>query len=56
MKLAFGFLVFVWMMCGLIGAWWLNDLDAEHWKVILKGPITLVRAYNNYEPTYPGPS
>ena len=46
MKFAFGVIVFIWVLCGLIGAWWLDDLDAQHWKVIAKGPISLARAYN----------
>jgi hypothetical protein len=55
MKLAFGFLVFIWLFCGLVGAWWLDRLDADHWKTIAKGPITLAKAYNENPPTYPGP-
>ena len=50
MKWAFGLIVFIWLMCGLIGAWWLDDLDLKYWKVIAKGPITLVRAYNENQP------
>jgi hypothetical protein len=56
MKLWFGFAVFFWLVCGLLGAWWLGELDAKYWKVIAKGPITLARAYNENPPTYPGPS
>ena len=51
MKWAFGLLVFIWLMCGLIGAWLLDDLDLKYWKVIAKGPITLVRAYNESQPS-----
>jgi hypothetical protein len=56
MKLAIVFLVIIWLLCGLVGAWWLDDLDSQHWKTILEGPITLARAYNDYQPTYPGGS
>jgi hypothetical protein len=56
MKLWFGFVVFLWLFCGLMGAWWLGELDVKYWKVIAKGPITLVRAYNENPPTYPGPT
>ena len=56
MKLAFGFLVFIWMTCGLVGAWWQDDLDVDHWKEIAKGPITLAEAYNDHPVTYPGPN
>jgi len=55
MKFAFGFLVFIWVLCGAIGAWWTDDLDAHHWKKIAWGPFTLAKAYNDYPPTYPGP-
>ncbi|HEY6663089.1 MAG TPA: hypothetical protein VIZ66_09200 [Sphingomicrobium sp.] len=54
MKLFFGVAVFVWLLCGLIGAWMLDDLDAAHWQVIAKGPITLVKAFNDSPPpVYP---
>ena len=56
MKLAVVFLVIVWLLCGAVGAWWLDDLDSQHWKVVLGGPVTLVRAYNDYQPNYPGPT
>ncbi len=56
MKFAFGVIVFLWVLCGLLGAWWLGDLDADHWKVIAKGPISLAEAYNENPPTYPGPN
>jgi len=56
MKWAIGFLVFFWLMCGLIGAKWLGELEPKYWKVIAKGPITLARAYNENPPSYPGPS
>jgi hypothetical protein len=56
MKLAFGFLVFLWVFMGLLGAWWLDDLDADHWAEIAKGPITLADAYNENPPNYPGPN
>lgn len=46
MKFAVGIIVFLWLFCGLIGAWILDDLDANHWKRIASGPITLVAALN----------
>ena len=55
MKLAFGVIVFIWMICGLVGAWWLDELDLDHWAVIAKGPITLARAYNDNPPDYHAP-
>jgi hypothetical protein len=55
MKWGIRFLVFFWVSTGLIGAWWLDDLDPKYWKVIAKGPFTLARAYNEHPPSYPGP-
>jgi hypothetical protein len=55
MKWGVGCLTFFWLICGLIGAAWLDELDAKYWKVIAKGPITLARAYNENPPSYPGP-
>ena len=52
MKLAFGVLVFIWIICGAIGAWWLDDKDL---KTVSLGPISLAKAYNENPPTYPGP-
>ena len=51
MKLFVGVAVFVWLLCGAIGAWMLDDLDADHWDMIAKGPITLVKAFNDAPPT-----
>jgi hypothetical protein len=54
MKWAVGIFVFLWLLSGLIGAWWLDELDSDHWKVVAKGPISLVRAYNENPTTVPG--
>jgi hypothetical protein len=54
MKFAFGLFVFIWVMCGLIGAWMLDDLNPRYWKVVAKGPITLVRAINENPAHAPG--
>lgn len=54
MKLVFGVAVFIWLLCGAIGAWMLGDLDAAHAEAIAKGPITLVKAFRDAPPkTYP---
>ena len=54
MKLFVGVALFIWLVCGLLGAWMLDDLDAAHWKTVAKGPITLVKAFNDAPPqTYP---
>jgi hypothetical protein len=55
MKLAVGIAMFFWLLCGVIGAWILDDLDANHWKKIARGPITLAQALNEYPVAYPGP-
>ena len=55
MKLFVGFAVFFWLITGLVGAWWLDELSPKYWKVIAKGPMTLARAYNENPPSYPGP-
>ena len=55
MKLAFGVLVFIWVLCGGIGAWMLDDLDSAHWKLVAKGPFTLADAFDEKPVTYPGP-
>ena len=55
MKLAVGVIVFFWLLSGLIGAWMLDDLDADHWKKIARGPITLADALNQHPVTFQGP-
>lgn len=46
----------LWLICGITGAWWLDDLNSDHWDVIAKGPISLAKAYNDNPPNYPGPN
>lgn len=55
MKLAFGVILFFWLLCGVIGAWMLDDLDADNWKKIARGPITLAQALDDRPVTLPGP-
>ena len=55
MKFAVGVIVFAWLLCGVIGAWKLDDLDAAHWKKIVYGPVTLAQALDERPVTYPGP-
>ena len=54
MKLAIGIFVLIWLICGVAGAWMMGEGEV-HWKVIAKGPITLVKAYNDHPVDYPGP-
>lgn len=54
MKFALGLFVFMWVTSGLIGAWMLDDLHPRYWKVVAKGPITLVRAIDDNPAHVPG--
>jgi hypothetical protein len=54
MKYAVILIVIVWFLCGVAGAWMLDDLNRDHWKTILRGPITLARAVND-NPVTVGP-
>jgi hypothetical protein len=55
MKVAFAFFIFFWLICGFIGAWRLEGGGNLHWKTIARGPISLVKAFNENPVTYPGP-
>jgi hypothetical protein len=52
MKLFVGLAVFMWLLCGLAGAWMLKGDGDLHWKAIAKGPITLIKAFNEEPVTY----
>jgi len=54
MKFAIGIAVLFWLLCGIIGAWWLGDLDSVHWKLVAKGPITMVHAFIEKPVSVPG--
>jgi hypothetical protein len=49
MKFAVTVIVFIWLLCGVIGAWWMDELNGNHLKVIAKGPISLAEAYNEHQ-------
>ena len=49
------FVVLIWLVCGLAGAWMLGKLDGGHWSYIARGPLTLVQAINEKPVNYPGP-
>ena len=53
MKFAFGLFAFLWLLSGVAGAWVLDDLDSAHWKMIAKGPLTLIKAANDAEAHWP---
>jgi len=52
MKWAIGIILGLWLLCGFIGAHWLGSTS---WKNVLRGPITLARAYDENPVSYPGP-
>ena len=56
MKLFIFFAVFIWLVCGVAGAWWKEGVGDMHFKTIAKGPISLVRAINDNPVSYPGPN
>lgn len=56
MKVFFSFALFIWLLCGFVGAWRLEGLHNMKFKNIAKGPITLVHAMNEYPIDYPGPN
>ncbi|MEP6982024.1 MAG: hypothetical protein ABI853_00075 [Sphingomicrobium sp.] len=56
MKLFIVFALFVWLLCGFVGAWWQDGIGHMHFKAIARGPITLVHAFNENPVTYPGPT
>jgi hypothetical protein len=56
MKFAVGTAMLLWLLCGIVGAWMLDDLDADHWKKIARGPITLAAALDEHPVTFQGPN
>jgi hypothetical protein len=55
MKAFVVFAMFIWLLCGFIGAWRMDGLGEMRFKTIARGPISLVRSFNEYPVTYPGP-
>lgn len=55
MKLFVALAVFIWLICGFAGAWRLEGLDELQWRTVAKGPISLVKAFNEDPVSYPGP-
>jgi hypothetical protein len=52
MKLLVAVLIFIWLACGLFGAWRLDDM---HLRTIVRGPITMAKAARDAPVSYPGP-
>ena len=54
MKLVVAVAVVLWLICGLVGAWMLEDDEGLRLKAVALGPVTLVKAFNETEPVkYP---
>jgi hypothetical protein len=54
MKIAVGVALLVWLLCGLAGAWMVEDEDRPHLERVVRGPITLIEAFQASEPVkYP---
>lgn len=49
MKLLIAVLILIWFACGLFGAMRLNEVTA---RAIIRGPITMVRAFNEAPVSY----
>jgi hypothetical protein len=52
MKLLVVIAASIWLICGLVGAWWLDEF---HLRQIARGPITLAKALDDKPVSYPGP-
>lgn len=50
MKFAIGVFVFLWLACGVTGAYQLGQLDSRHWMSIARGPFTLGTALSEPSP------
>jgi hypothetical protein len=55
MKAFVVFALFVWLLCGVAGAWMLDGPGNMHWKTIALGPISLVKGMNETPSNLPGP-
>jgi len=56
MKVAVVIAVIFWLICGLIGAWRLEDVgESLHWKTVAWGPLSLAKSFKERPVTYPGP-
>jgi hypothetical protein len=54
MKWALGIILFVWLLSGAAGAAMQGDLNRHNWKAIVRGPITLAKAYRDNPVQVPG--
>ncbi len=56
MKFAIGITLVLWLLCGLIGAWMLGELNTDNWKKVARGPITLASALQEHPVTISSPN
>jgi hypothetical protein len=54
MKLLVVVAVIFWFICGLGGAWLLEGSDM-HFKTVARGPISLIKGFQDDPVTVPGP-
>lgn len=53
MKLFVIVLVFIWVVCGIAGAWMMDGAGDMHWRTIARGPISLIQAFQDDPVTIP---
>ena len=53
MKLFVVIAIFVWLICGLAGDWMSHGGGDLRWKKVIRGPITLIEAFNDDPVTIP---
>ena len=53
MKLFLVIAIFLWLICGVAGDWMIDGGGDLHWQKIVRGPFTLVRAFNEDPITVP---
>jgi hypothetical protein len=53
MKLFVVVMIFLWLFCGLAGDWMIDGGGDLHWQKIIRGPITLIQAFNDDPVTIP---
>jgi hypothetical protein len=54
MKFAIIIGLIFWLICGVAGAYMLDELDGQDWKAVARGPITLHEAMSDNPVTLTG--
>jgi hypothetical protein len=52
MKLFVIIMILVWFICGVAGDWMMDGAEL-HWRQVIRGPITLIKAFNDDPVTIP---